>query len=59
MVMLKSATFANFSKDLCGEVSVGEEKYGVDACETYHTHFTPLEWKLSNHEANTCYCKIA
>ena len=33
-------------------------KYGVEKCETYHTHFTPLEWKLTHHEPNTCYCKI-
>ncbi len=54
-----SAVFTPLEYGFVGLSSeAAEEKYGVDACETYHTHFTPLEWKLTNHEANTCYCKI-
>ncbi len=33
-------------------------KYGEEGCETYHSYFTPLEWRLSERGDNYCYCKI-
>ena len=33
-------------------------QYGSENYETYHTYFTPLEWKVTERNTNSCYCKI-
>ena len=35
-----------------------DNKYGSDDYETFHSYFTPLEWRVTEREHNSCYCKI-
>ena len=38
-----------------------EKEYGANGYETYHSYFTPLEWKVGEMDGgkeNRCYCKV-